>query len=206
MSLRIDIHLHTSRYSRCSKMDASKLIPAALAAGLDGVVITEHHHIWDPAELDALCKEAGEPNFLLMAGFEYTSSQGDILIYGLPREHVEEFVPGQAPEKAIAKAKELGAACVAAHPTRDGMSFDERIFDMPLDALEVRSVNLKDHEQRLAAILAKNASIPPVTCSDAHRLKDVGAYATEFLDPLTSMTDLKDALGTGRFRPAGALA
>jgi hypothetical protein len=187
-------------------MDASKLIPAALAAGLDGVVITEHHHIWDPAELDALCKDAGEPNFLLMAGFEYTSSQGDILIYGLPREHVKEFVPGRAPEEAIAKAKELGAASVAAHPTRDRMSFDERIFDMPLDALEVRSVNLKDHEQRLAAILAKNASRPPVICSDAHRLKDVGAYATEFLDPLTSMTDLKDALGTGRFRPAGALA
>ena len=205
MSLRIDIHMHTSRYSRCSKMDASKLVRAAVAAGLDGVVITEHHHIWEPEELDALRREAGESNFLLMAGFEYTSSQGDVLIYGLPRDHVEDFVPGHAPEKAIARAKELGAACVAAHPTREGMSFDERIFDMPLDAVEVRSVNLEDHEQRLAAILAKNAELPPITCSDAHRIEDVGAYATEFLDPLTSIKDLKEALGNGRFRPAGAL-
>lgn len=186
-------------------MDASRLVKGAVAAGLDGVVITEHHHIWDPGELDALRQEAGEPSFLLLAGFEYTSSQGDVLIYGLPREHVENFVPGHAPEKAIAQARELGAACIAAHPTREGMGFDERIFDMPLDAVEVRSVNLKDHEQRLAAVLAKNAGLPPVTCSDAHRIEDVGAYATEFLDPLTSIADLKEALKNGRFRPAGAL-
>lgn len=205
MGLRFDIHLHTSRYSKCSKMDANRLIKQAVKMGLDGVVITEHHYIWRQHELLELVEKSNHPGFLLLAGFEYTSSQGDVLVYGLEAKQEEELVPGQPPEEIVARVKDLGAACVAAHPTRAGMGYDERIFTLPLDAMEVRSVNLLEHEQRIAINLSVDTKIPAVTCSDAHRIEDVGRFATEFLDSITTIADLKECLERGRFRPANGI-
>lgn len=184
-------------------MDASRLIKRAVQQGLDGVVITEHHHIWEDAELNELHGQADEPGFILLAGFEYTSKQGDILVYGLEPEAADTFKPGRPPGEVVDEVRELGGACIAAHPTRAGLGFDEAIINIPFDAIEISSVNLQPHEQRLAAALAENTNLKPVTCSDAHRLGDVGRYATDFFDPIQTVSDLKEALQHGRFRPAG---
>ena len=197
--------MHTRRYSKCSAIDPDRLIQQAVRAGLDGIVITEHHHQWTSEELAELVDKSGEFGFLALAAFEYTSSQGDILIYGLDPSQVDAFQPGGLPEDAAALAANLGAACIAAHPTRDGLGFDERIATLPLHGLEVCSVNLMEHEQRLAASLAQALKKPMMASSDAHQLQDVGRYATEFDDPIQSMADLQRAVLRGRFRPAGAL-
>lgn len=201
MPLSFDIHLHTSRYSRDSKLDAARLIQQAVRSGLDGVVITEHHHVWSDDELRELVEDSAEPGFILLSGFEYTSSQGDVLIYGLTPEQAAHFVPGRPPEEAIERARDFGAACIAAHPTRAGLGFDERISGLALDGLEVESVNLKPHEQRLARTLADAIGRPMTGSSDAHRLDDVGRYATEFTDLIRSLPELVAALRAGRFQP-----
>lgn len=202
MSLIFDIHLHTARYSRDSRLDPDKLIQRAVRAGLDGVVITEHHHVWADGELHDLVAQSEAPGFILLAGFEYTSSQGDILIYGLGPEQARTFTPGRPPEEAVARARDCGAACIAAHPTRAGLGFDDRISELDLDGLEVESVNLKPHEQRLARSLAEALDKPATGSSDAHRLDDVGRYATEFTDIIRTIPDLVAALRAGRFKPA----
>ena len=202
MSFLIDMHMHTSRYSRCSRIDASKLIGRAVQAGLDGIVITEHHKQWSQAEIDQLVAESGHPGFLVMAGFEYTSSCGDILIYGVEDKYVPEFEPNWAPEKAAKLAQRYGGVCIAAHPTRHRMSFDKRIATLPLAALEVASVNLQVHEQRLARKIAQSLQKPMVACSDAHDLAAVGAYATLFPDLILKIGDLQEALLRGRFEVA----
>ncbi|GMW03750.1 MAG: hypothetical protein AMXMBFR84_48840 [Candidatus Hydrogenedentota bacterium] len=199
MGLRIDLHLHTKRYSACSQIEPDRLIDRAVRAGLDGVVITEHHHQWTDRELSELVERSGHPGFRLLAGFEYTSSHGDILIYGLEPDEAKRFTPRWAPEKALELAYGLGAVCIAAHPTRAGLSFDDRIINLQLNAIEVRSVNLQAHEQALALKLSGTLGIPPVTCSDAHRLEDVGRFATVFSDVITTREDLKAALSRGRF-------
>lgn len=199
MPFLIDLHMHTSRYSKCSRIDPAKLIARAVQAGLDGIVITEHHKQWSKAEIDQLVGESGHPGFLVMAGFEYTSSCGDILMYGVPDEHVAEFVPNWPPEKAAKLAQKYGGVCIAAHPTRQRMSFDERIATLPLAALEVASVNLQIHEQRLARKIAQQLKKPMVACSDAHDLAAVGTYATVFPDLILGIADLQQALLHGRF-------
>ena len=82
------------------------------------------------------------------------------------------------------------------------MGFDDRIASLLLEGIEVASTNMMEHEQRLAAELAAHTGLRPVAASDAHRLSDVGRYVTEFEDPLHNMTDLRDAVKRGRFRPA----
>jgi len=201
MGLLIDLHLHTRRHSACSAIDESRLIDRAVQAGLDGLVLTEHHYQWTRDELDALVEASGHPGFLLLSGFEYSSSRGDILIYGLEPEAVWRFEPGKDPELILAQAQAMGAACIAAHPTRAAIPFDERIMAMPFEALEVKSVNLAPHEQRLARKLADDLGRRMTVSSDAHRLEDVGAYATEFLTPIQCMEDLRNSLQRGTFQP-----
>jgi len=205
MPLRIDLHLHTQRHSRCSHLDETRLIARAVQAGLDGLVITEHHYQWSQEELDTLCAASGHPGFLLLSGFEYSSSQGDLLIYGLKPEDVASFPPGADPKDSLLRAQAMGAACIAAHPTRAALSFDERIAEMPFDGLEIRSTNLEPHEQRIAAHLARELQIPGTAASDAHALGDIGSYATEFDDPIQTMSDFCRALKQGRFRALGKL-
>jgi len=202
MGLRIDLHLHTRRYSKCSRIDPARLIGQAVRAGLDGVVITEHHHQWSQEELDELVSMSNHPGFLILSGFEYTSAQGDLLIYGLTPEHAGQFRPGWPPERAAEQVRELGGTCVAAHPTRAGLGFDERLESLPIAAMEVASINLKAHEQRLARNIAKTLKIPAIASSDAHDLRDVGRYATEFEDLVLNMPDLQQALSHGRFQVA----
>ena len=201
MGLLIDLHLHTRRYSACSVIDEALLIDRAVKAGLDGLVITDHHYQWSRSELDELLAASNHPGFILLSAFEYSSARGDILIYGLEPEQVTEFIPGREPDEMLARAQELGAVCVAAHPTRAAIPFDERIFDMPFDALEVKSVNLAPHEQRLAEKLANDLGRRKTTSSDAHRLEDVGRYATEFHEPVQSIADLQNSFRRGTFRP-----
>lgn len=202
MGLIIDLHVHTRRHSPCGRTDPDDLIKQGVRAGLDGLVITEHHYQWPQEELEPLIAAADEPGFLVLAGFEYASSQGDILVYGLSVEQSRSFPPALPPEEAVPRIHALGGACIAAHPTRAGMGFDERIFTLGVDGIEVQSINLKPHEQRLAAQLAQNANLRPVTSSDAHQLADIGRYANEFEDPIRTMQDLVQAIKKGRFRPA----
>lgn len=203
MGMLFDLHLHTRRYSGDSSIDEARLIRQAVRRGLDGLVITEHHRQWSQEELDALVAAADEPGFTVLGAFEYSSRRGDILIYGLEPEQVPLFTPGGDPEAALALALDLGAACIAAHPTRAAISFDDRILRMPFHAIEVGSFNMTPQEQRLARKLAEDLGLPATASSDAHAIGNVGGYATEFEAPVRSMRDLQNLLKDGRFRPTG---
>jgi predicted metal-dependent phosphoesterase TrpH len=201
VSFLFDIHVHTNRFSPCSHIDPDRVVRQAVKAGLSGVVITEHQHQWPEADLAGLVRAAAEPGFVLLGGFEYTSTQGDILVYGLHADQTAEFRPGMRPAAAVKMAHDLGGVCVAAHPTRAGMGFDDAILSIPFDAIEVQSGNMRDHEQRLAAQLAAGAGLRPIAASDAHLPTTIGAYATEFDNPIQTMQDLVKALRFGQFRP-----
>jgi predicted metal-dependent phosphoesterase TrpH len=199
MILRIDIHVHTSRFSACSTIDPLQLVSQAVRAGLDGLVITEHHRQWDDPDLAELLRMCNAPEFVLLSGFEYSSTCGDLLVYGLTPAQAQEFERGWDPEKAVRVAERFGGVCVAAHPTRAQLGFDERLFSLPLVGLEVCSTNLNHRERRLALDLSRAAKVAPLAASDAHNLYDVGRYATAFEEPVCSMWDLQEALTHGRF-------
>jgi len=202
MAFIMDFHLHTSRYSRDSAIPPKDLIPTAIARGLHGVVITEHHWQWTQEECRQLMLEAGNPAFTLLAGFEYSSSKGDILIYGLPDGAYKDFIPGGDPEAMLKKALDLGAACIAAHPTRRAIPFDHRIYHMPFHAVEIKSSNLDEAEQERGLQLAEFLKLPTTASGDAHRVEDIGLYATIFPLPIRTMPDFVRAIKSGAFRPA----
>ena len=82
MTLKLDLHTHTGRYSPCSRLSPRELCETALARGLDAVTITEHHHQWSPDEIAEL--QACYPALKLYAGVEITCTDGhDYVVLGL---------------------------------------------------------------------------------------------------------------------------
>src|SRR5215813_9292992 len=79
---RFDHHLHTSRHSPDSIIDPLELIERARAAGLDGVVITDHDYQWHADELAELAARAG--GLRVFSGAEISAREGHFLVYGLP--------------------------------------------------------------------------------------------------------------------------
>ncbi|MBI1318923.1 MAG: hypothetical protein GC168_08230 [Candidatus Hydrogenedens sp.] len=203
MQLRLDTHMHTRRHSPDSDLDERQLVTQALRRGLNGVVITEHHFQWPEEELAELRRElVAPPGFVLLSGFEYSSRKGDILVYGLSHEWAQKYPPAREPEEMLRIYQEAGAVCIAAHPTRERIPFDDRILDMPFEGIEVESCNMAAHEQRLARKLAQGLQLPMTGSSDAHRIEDLGAYATAFEGPIETMADFVDCVRRGAFAPA----
>ena len=184
-----DFHVHTRRYSPCSGINPYDVIPAAIAAGLDGLVLTEHHAQWNERDLGDLKEAAKAPEFVLLAGTELSSSRGDMLVFGLTPSQVAGFTPYGDPDAMLAEALALGAVCIAAHPTRRMAPFGAGIRTMPFHALEVRSSNLNPAEETAARKLAAEMGLPGTASSDAHSVKIIGRHATAFDAQIGSMAD-----------------
>jgi len=80
--MKIDMHVHTSKYSQCAISDADQMVSAAIEAGLDGIVLTEHNHMWNIDEINQLRERF--PGFKIFNGVEVSVKDvGDILVYGV---------------------------------------------------------------------------------------------------------------------------
>jgi hypothetical protein len=93
--MRIDCHLHTSRYSGCSRLDPDIACRRALERGLDAVVLTEHQCQWPSEEIAALRRRF--PDLTLYSGLEATLDNGvDVVV--ITREQGLKIPFGLSPE------------------------------------------------------------------------------------------------------------
>ena len=192
--MRIDLHVHTS-ISPCSVLQPEELLAHARGKGLDGVCITDH----DSKDILAQITEGFQPDGLLvLVGMEYTTRQGDFLVYG-----VEERLPrGLHARELIGLARRLGGAVVAAHPFRGWRPADPAFLREGLcPIVEVDNGRNTDQENEQARLLAERIRAHAVAGSDAHSLDELGTRPTEFTVPVRSMADLVDALVHGRCQP-----
>src|SRR5688572_19668660 len=79
--MKFYLPLPTSRHSPVSVTAPFDLLRAAEAAGLDGVVLTEHDYLWTEDELDEL--RAAAPGLVILSGVEVAGRGGDMLCYGV---------------------------------------------------------------------------------------------------------------------------
>ena len=69
------------------------------------------------------------------------------------------------------------------------------------DGIEALNGRGSPQENAFSQHLAKHLGKPATGASDAHRLEDLGTFATEFFRPIRTTEDLVDELTAGRFRP-----
>ena len=127
------MHIH-SRYSPCSNTPIHAILDKALDIGLQGVAITDHDIIRGALKAKRIAKGYGIQVFI---GSEITSSDGQILAYGIEQE-----IPvGLSAGETIKLIHNLGGVAIAAHPFREmGYSLGNKIFDLELAVLEVSAI------------------------------------------------------------------
>ena len=196
---RIDHHVHTTRYSPDSDIRPHELIRAAKAAGLDGVVITEHDEQWTADELAELAGRAD--GLVILSGVEVSAFEGHFLVYGLPDLRGVEV--GMPLRDLIAEADRHGAAVVAAHPFRWGQDFESIATEhgRGLAGVELVSNNVTPETRGLTERLLARHPMATTGSSDGHQPDVVGCYCTEFPGPIRTMAEFVAALKSGRGRP-----
>jgi predicted metal-dependent phosphoesterase TrpH len=196
---KFDHHVHTSRYSPDSDITPHQLIASARAAGLDGVVITEHDHQWEPAELAELARDAD--GLTVLSGAEISAMEGHFLVYGLP--DLSGVPVGVSLADLLAEAKRHGAAVVAAHPFRWGQDFDTILaaHGDGFAGVELVSNNVTRETRTETERVLKTRRLPATGSSDGHQPEVVGCYFTEFPEPIRTIADFVAALKRGAGRP-----
>jgi predicted metal-dependent phosphoesterase TrpH len=202
--MRIDLHIHTSPRSPCSNLDPRDLIQGAISAGLDGICLTEHQALWDPGEVKSLARDGG---IKIFRGNEFTTNQGDILVFGF-YEDIKTLLMIQDLREAVLHA---GGFMIAAHPFRGFKTFGIGQLRMSLeqagkrkvfgyvDAIEVGNGKLSPMENDMAANVADHLGLGKTVGSDAHRVDEIGKWIMNFERAFDSEEDLVEELKAGRY-------
>lgn len=204
--MAIDLHVHTYPASPCSSASVDALIQEAKRIGLDGICLTDHNHVWDPAQVEELRQKHG---FLILRGNEITTNQGDILVFGLEKD-----IQGIIDLKELRReVDEAGGFMIVAHPFRGFLIVGvdqtgltpEKAMERPLfhyvDAVEVLNGKVTAKENDFALQVTEGLGLPCTGGSDAHDTAEVGLYATEFYTEIRNEQDLIKALKSGDYTP-----
>jgi hypothetical protein len=202
--MRIDLHIHTSPRSACSYIDPPELIQEARRLKLDGICLTEHQVLWDADDVDKLAREGG---IRVFRGNEFTTNQGDILVFGFYKD-IKELLLVQELREEVKKA---GGFMIAAHPFRGFKTFGigqlqmsveqackRKVLDY-VDAVEVGNGKLSPDENDMARKVAEKLGLPGTGGSDAHRVDEIGKWVTVFEKDVRSEIELVEELHAGRF-------
>ena len=202
--MRIDLHIHTSPRSACSYIDPHELIQEAQRLKLDGICLTEHQVLWDSGDVAELAREGG---IKIFRGNEFTTNQGDILVFGLYKD-IKELLMIQELREEV---KSTGGFMIAAHSFRGFKTFGIGQLQMTVehackrkvlefvDAIEVGNGKLSMDENDMARKVSEKLDLPGIGGSDAHRVDEVGKRLTVFEKEIRNERELVRELHAGRF-------
>ena len=202
--MRIDLHIHTSPRSACSYIDPHELIQEAQRLKLDGICLTEHQVIWSSDDVNELVRESG---IKIFRGNEFTTNQGDMLVFGLYKDIKKLLMIQELSEEV----KTAGGYMIAAHPFRGFKTFGIGQLQMTVeqacrrkalefvDAIEVGNGKLSPDENDMARKVAQKLGLPGTAGSDAHRVDEVGRWVTVFEKEIHNELELVRELHAGRF-------
>jgi predicted metal-dependent phosphoesterase TrpH len=179
---RIDLHVHTKRYSPCAEtLDPEELGEEMVRKGLSGLVLSEHDEMWSKEEVRELTGPFSDA-IKIYRGVEISSCDGHFVVIGL--NDLAGLQPGVSIEKIIAVAQLQNAAVILAHPQRNVKKTcggaGQVHWPSGINAVEVMSTLTKNENEIVAREIAAKSNWSMVAGSDAHSLANVGATYTVF--------------------------
>ena len=192
MSLKIDLHVHTS-YSPCSNLSLRTIEKVALKRGLDGIAITDHNTIEGALELKSRVS-----HLLVIVAEEIKTREGEIIGYFL----TDTIPPALSVRETIQEIKRQGGLVSIPHPfdtlrtSRLGRAALEEIIS-EVDMIEI--FNSRDLLQQIDSEFIeefKKKGVVPVVGSDAHQRWEIGKsymIMEEFNSPQAFLANLRTA-------------
>ena len=199
LRFRVDLHVHTRRYSPCAEsLDPQDLAVAMHRSRLDGLVIAEHDHLWPVEDIARL--NAGLKCKRIYRGVEVSSSNGHFLVIGL--EELNGIRPGIGIQDLIGAIDSQQAAIIWAHPYLHYGSIasplDSKRMPNGLHAVEVASGVTHGKESAATRAMARRMGWAAVGGSDAHVPGQVGCAYTLLAELPVDERQLAAAIRKGR--------
>lgn len=193
--MKVELHLHTSRYSACAANTPEQMIRRMIRTGYGAVYITEHDAIWPLDELDEL--RASFPQISIFSGLERTLKAHHLLILGTDDR---EYLAMDSVAAVLDKAAGEGHLTVLAHPFRWKGGADMLHDGLLPDAIEGRTPNHDSRGGDLSLTLAGGLSLPVVNTGDVHALSFVNHYWIETDRPVVGVDDIRPIILAGEYR------
>jgi predicted metal-dependent phosphoesterase TrpH len=202
--MNVDLHTHTFPASDCSRITYPDYVTWCVDNAVEAVALTNHGDLTDNRKLRPALAAEG---VLLIDGIEISTLFGDFVIFSPDLDYLDTLRavqdaprPGTVPD---------GAAVVWVHPGagggRSGSVYYpgiERMAGPIVDAVEVYNGSwLGDQYVRAAEQIAAALGVARTGGSDAHRPGDLMVCYTELPDPVTSTTDVVEAIRNGSTVP-----
>ncbi len=199
---RIDLHVHTRRYSPCAELlDPDRLGTIITERGLHGLVISEHDFMWTEPEMKAL--NADLNGAMIYRGVEISSVHGHFVVIGL--DDLDGVGVGAPIENIIEKARSDRAAVILVHHHLNYSQMENKVDALSLpqgiDAIEVASTSTSGDNEIEARSIAERRRWHQVAGSDAHFPEQVGAAFTVFDAQPGNEKELAAAIKMGLGRP-----
>ena len=187
--MKVELHLHTSRYSGCAVATPSELLERMVPSGYGAVFITEHDAVWSDWELDQLRNGHGGigvfPGVELSVGPEPAKH---IIVLGT---NDPAYLRLRDAGDVLARARDEGHLTILAHPFRwPGAEEMLQAGHVP-DALEHRTANHDKRQARRAVAAASEYGLALVNAGDVHDLHFLDRFWIETDRPLTRAEDLR---------------
>ncbi len=195
--MKVELHLHTTRYSACSIGPPDTLMRMLAQAGYHAAFITEHDQVWSDEELDEL--QAFFPKIRIFPGMELSIDHGTrhLLVLGTNDPAYLEISDTAA---IITRARSLGHLTVLAHPFR-WEARDNSIWNGPLpDALEYRTNNHDEPQAEMSHRVAGNLKLPLVNAGDVHCMDMINQFWIETERPLKQADDIRKIILAGEYK------
>jgi len=192
--MKVELHLHTSRYSACAIHAPHEMIARLIETGYEAVYITEHDAVWRDDDLEDLRAEF--PAIRIFPGVELTLGSQHLLVLGTTDPA---YLSLGAERAALEKARRENHLTVLAHPFRWAGSSVMLGGDMLPDAIEYYTAN---HEPGMAGISRAESirlKLPLVNASDAHSMDMIAHYWIETHRPVRRADDIRRIVLSGQY-------
>ncbi len=194
----LEMHCHTAEHSGCSHAGAAEIAQRNFDIGLHGTVLTDHHYLWPPEEIEELRRKLKVPDYyLLLSGQEVTTPDiGDVLVYGA------DVAIEKGTRLAVIRDRFPDAAIVWAHPYRqENIPTRGNLLHPLVDGIEIFNSNHTVVESNRGLRNWHALKFTAIAGTDTHALSYSGLYPTAFDHPVLTAKELALEIREGRCRP-----
>lgn len=191
--MKIDLHVHSSERSDCGKATEEAQIRAAIAAGLDALVFTDHWQFVPLARLKRLNDQYAP--FKIFGGIEVTADDEDFIVVGVRDAALEKS--GYSYAELHARVRKQAGFIALAHPFRFHPDIRADIERFKPDAVEIRSPHTSEAEEPRIREIAARLRLPLLCNSDAHTTDPIGKYFNVVGNGVVDERDLITLLRNG---------
>jgi hypothetical protein len=199
--VKIDLHVHIKRLSKCAKMEISSLVPQLLANNIYGVCPFDHNYYTKDSDIAEIQNISDKITVFKGTEINIKGPQGNKEDYLLISSVTPQFdLKNFEIWELVDFINKNDALTVLANPFRRRDIVDFNFGWFVPDAVEIFSTHIKVENREKIKDLANKYGMKLIVNSDAHKSKQIGQhYFTEIPDGVKTCEELKWIIKTNRY-------